>query len=85
MVIENRVLTGFQAFKTMLLYTPLVYFAMLFGLLLFHQGPTLGRNLLIVGGFLFFFPLFNPIGETIYDFIAKRRMRFSSGSHCATE
>ena len=85
MVIENRVLTGFQAFKTMLLYTPLVYFAMLFGLLLFHQGPTLGRNLLIVGGFLFFFPLFNPIGETIYDFIAKRRTRFSSGSHCATE
>lgn len=85
MIAEDRVLTGFQAFKTILLYNPLVYFAMLFGLLVFHQGPTLGRNLLIISGFFFFFPVFNPIGEAIYDFVAKRRMRLASGSHCGTE
>ena len=33
----------------------------------------------------FFIPLFNPIGERVYDWVARNRHRFSSEGACAVE
>jgi predicted DCC family thiol-disulfide oxidoreductase YuxK len=82
-VTENRKYSGFAAFKIMALYNPLTYFALLLPLLLpqgvfFHH-----RSWLVVSFLLLFSPIFAPVGETLYAWIARNRHHILNGQRCS--
>ena len=84
-VAENKKYSGFAAFKIMALYNPLTYFVLLLPLLLpqgvfFHH-----RSWLVVSFLLLFSPIFAPVGEALYAWIARNRHRIPSGQSCAVD
>ena len=84
-VTKNRKYSGFAAFKIMALYTPLTYFVLLLPLLLpqgvfFHH-----RSWLVILFLLLFSPLFAPVGEAFYAWIARNRHRIPSEQSCAVD
>ncbi len=66
-----RIRTGFHAFQIMLLCNPLFHLAAA-GMM---AGAPAGWPRLTVAGLLasFFFPLFRPLGEALYDVVARNR------------
>jgi predicted DCC family thiol-disulfide oxidoreductase YuxK len=85
LVTEEKKYSGFRAFKIMLLYNPLTYFVMLGALMLPQSVYLRHRSLVAVFFLLFFSPLFDPIGETAYAWIARNRHRILSGESCVVE
>ena len=85
---DGRVSSGFRACKLMLLYNPAFYLTV--AVLLAAPGnaawASWWRRIVVALLLAFFFPLFNPIGERAYDWVARNRYRFSSdGGACAIE
>jgi predicted DCC family thiol-disulfide oxidoreductase YuxK len=81
-VMENKKYSGFAAFKIMALYNPLTYFVLLLPLLLpqgvfFHH-----RSWLVVTFLLLFSPVFAPVGEALYAWIARNRYRIPTRESC---
>jgi hypothetical protein len=81
-VVENKKYSGFAAFKIMALYNPLTYFVLLLPLLLpqgvfFHH-----RSWLVVTFLLLFSPVFAPVGEALYAWIARNRYRIPTRESC---
>jgi hypothetical protein len=77
-----RIEAGYAAFRKMLLYNPLTYF-FLYGLLTERQFPGFHyRKWLAMALVLLFSPLMNPVGEAVYDWIAKNRHRIPGGRFC---
>ena len=82
-VTQDKKYSGFAAFKMMALYNPLTYFVLLLPLML-PQGVYLHhRSWLVIAFLLFFSPIFAPIGERVYSWIARNRHRILSGESCA--
>jgi predicted DCC family thiol-disulfide oxidoreductase YuxK len=84
-VTENRKYSGFAAFKIMALYNPLTYFVLLLPLMLpqgvfFHH-----RSWLVVSFLLLFSPVFAPVGEALYAWIARNRHRILTGESCSVD
>jgi predicted DCC family thiol-disulfide oxidoreductase YuxK len=77
--------SGFRAFRIMALYNPLTYFVMLVALLLPQSAYFHHRSWVAVFFVLFFSPLFVPVGETVYAWIARNRHRILSGETCILE
>ncbi len=67
---------GFAAFKRMVLYNPLFYFATAV-LMVLPTRPFAAALLLAL-----FFPLFSPAGEAAYNLVARNRHRLAPDSHC---
>jgi predicted DCC family thiol-disulfide oxidoreductase YuxK len=84
---DGRVSSGFRACKMILLYNPAFYLVVAFLLAAPGNGIWASWWRRIVVGLLlaFFFPLFNPIGERVYDWVARNRYRLSTGGACAIE
>jgi predicted DCC family thiol-disulfide oxidoreductase YuxK len=82
LVADGRIYAGFVAFKMMLLYNPVFYFALAVLLAVPPLGSTLFRNILVTALLLFFSPLFSPIGETAYDWVARNRYRIPVKDRC---
>jgi predicted DCC family thiol-disulfide oxidoreductase YuxK len=81
-VVENKNYSGFAAFKIMALYNPLTYFVLLLPLLLpqgvfFHH-----RSWLVITFLLLFSPVFAPVGEALYAWIARNRYRIPTRESC---
>lgn len=76
LVTGNSVCAGFAAFKRMVLYNPLFYFATAV-LLVFPTRPYVATLLLVL-----FFPLFSPAGEAAYNLVARNRRRLVPDSQC---
>jgi len=76
LVVGEDVLTGFAAFKRMILYSPLFYFTMVVLLVL----PV--RSWVAVLTLAFFFPPFAPAGEAVYRLVARNRHRLGSERRC---
>jgi predicted DCC family thiol-disulfide oxidoreductase YuxK len=85
LVTEKKKYSGFRAFKIMLLLNPLTYFVMLGALVLPQSAYLQHRSLVAIFFVLFFSPLFVPVGETAYAWIARNRYRILSGATCAVE
>ncbi len=60
------------AFKMMLLYNPLTYFAFAIIAAAPQPEPFRYKNWLIVALIIFFSPLFTPLGEAAYTLVAKK-------------
>jgi predicted DCC family thiol-disulfide oxidoreductase YuxK len=84
-VAEGKKYSGFRAFKMMALYNPLTYFFMLAALMLPQSAYLHHRSWVAVFFVLFFSPLFVPVGETAYAWIASNRHRILSGETCTVE
>jgi hypothetical protein len=80
-----RKYSGFRAFRIMALYNPLTYFVMLVALMLPQAAYFHHRSWVAVFFVLFFSPLFVPVGETVYAWIARNRHRILSGETCVLE
>ena len=81
-VASGRVTAGFAAFKTMLFYNPLSYlltaFALVALLLIDARAAAVASACLL----LFLSPLFAPIGEAGYAWIARNRHRLPGDQVC---
>ena len=77
--------SGFAAFKIMALYNPLTYFVIL-GALMLPQAVYFHHRSLAAVFFVFVFsPLFVPIGDKAYTWIAGNRHRIPGAETCAAE
>jgi predicted DCC family thiol-disulfide oxidoreductase YuxK len=79
--IGDRVASGFKAFKLMLLYNPLVYYVFV---VIMAREPHSFRYARWLGlvALLLFTPFLEPVGEFIYNKIARNRHRLT-GSSCS--
>lgn len=85
LVADNKKYSGFAAFKAMALYNPTTYFVLLFPLLLPQAVFFHYRSLVAIAYLLFFSPVFAPVGEAIYGWIARNRYRIPSEVSCAVD
>jgi len=74
---------GFVAWKNMLRQQPALY--LLAGLLIIVAPAGWPKRILIGLVFCFFFPLFAPIGEAVYGWVARNRHRLPGEGACAVE
>ena len=84
-VTEKKKYSGFAAFKIMALYNPLTYFIMLIALL-GPQAIYFHHRSLVAAFFVFIFsPFFAPIGQSVYDVVARNRHAIFPGGTCAVD
>ncbi|MBM3726712.1 MAG: DUF393 domain-containing protein [Acidobacteria bacterium] len=81
----DRVYAGFRACKLILLYNPSFLLALAAAIALPPGDAALYRRLFVAVWLAFFFPLFNSIGERVYNWVASNRHRLSRESTCAVE
>ncbi len=67
--------SGFQAFRTMALYNPLTYFGLAAIVIAVHNFPPALQNAVLAALILGFSPLVRPIGEVVYNWVARNRHR----------
>jgi len=81
----NEIRSGFAAFKRMLLANPVTYF--FFAAVVLASGWVSAgfRSLVIAALVAFFFPLFSPVGEAAYNWIARNRHLMMGGESCQTD
>ena len=85
-VIDGReIRSGFAAFKRMLLANPATYFFFAVAVLASGWVSAGFRSLVIAALVAFFFPLFSPIGEAAYNWIARNRHLMMGGESCQTD
>ena len=82
LVAGGRVLGGFRAFRSMLLYNPAAY--VLTYTVLAAPGPrdSTFRNVLVAILLVLFSPLFTPVGEAMYRILARNRHRLAPNGQC---
>ena len=78
----GRVIGGFRAFRSMLLYNPAAYVVTY--AVLAAPGPrdSTFRNVLVAILLVIFSPLFTPVGEAFYRVLARNRHRLMKNSQC---
>lgn len=78
-VVDGEILSGFRAFRTLIIYNPLSY--LIFIILVASLSPAGGFTApvkMLIGSLLFFVsPVFIPIGEALFSFLAKKRYKLS--------
>ncbi|HZT33487.1 MAG TPA: DUF393 domain-containing protein [Bryobacteraceae bacterium] len=79
LAVRGRIYTGFRAFQMMLLYNPVTYLAM--AALLAAAPPDAANYRRAAAGvlLLFFSPLAVPLGDVVYDLVARNRHRLPVG------
>ena len=85
LVTPEKQYSGFAAFKILALYNPLTYFFMLAALMLPQSVYLHHRSCVAIFFVLFFSPLFVPVGETVYAWVARNRHRILNGETCVLE
>ena len=85
LVVDGKIHAGFRACKMILLYNPACYL-LCCALIAAPPGAAVWYRRIVVGSLLcFFFPLFNPIGEAAYNWVARNRYRISGDGPCVVE
>jgi len=84
-VTDGRISSGFRACKRMLLYHPLTYFLLAVLIAAPPAEAAWYRRVLVALAIAFFFPLFEPVGEAVYNYVARNRYLFSGEGACAVD
>jgi predicted DCC family thiol-disulfide oxidoreductase YuxK len=84
LVAGSKIYSGFRAFRTMLLFNPVTYFAIAILIAAPPGDAALYRRIVVAGLLAFFLPPFAPVGEWVYWLIARNRHKLSANSACAT-
>ena len=77
--------SGFAAFKRMLLANPVTYFFFAAAVLASGWVSAGLRSLVIAALVAFFFPMFSPVGEAVYNWIARNRHLMMDGERFQTD
>jgi predicted DCC family thiol-disulfide oxidoreductase YuxK len=87
LVAGGRVTNGFRACKGILLYNPAFYLVATALIALAPAGVAgvWWRRLFVAALIAFLLPVFNPVGEAVYRWVARNRHRFSNEGACAVE
>ncbi|MEZ5352922.1 MAG: DCC1-like thiol-disulfide oxidoreductase family protein [Bryobacteraceae bacterium] len=87
LITDGRITSGFEACKRIPLYNPAFYLAVTLAIAAAPGGPVgvWWRRVVVAALLGFFFPLFNPVGEAVYGWVARNRRRFSNEGSCAVE
>ncbi|MBI3697880.1 MAG: DUF393 domain-containing protein [Acidobacteria bacterium] len=80
LVAGDKIYAGFAAFKMMALYNPVTYLAMAVLLAAPPESWANFRRVVVVLLLALFSPLFAPVGEAVYDLVARNRHRLSAQS-----
>jgi predicted DCC family thiol-disulfide oxidoreductase YuxK len=83
LVAGTKIYSGFGAFRMMLLFNPITYFAMAVLIAAPPGDAALYRRIVVAALLIFFLPPFAPIGEWAYRLVARNRYRLSANSACA--
>jgi predicted DCC family thiol-disulfide oxidoreductase YuxK len=83
LVAGATIYSGFSAFRRMLLFNPLTYFAMAILIATPPGDASLYRRIVVSALLIFFLPPLIPVGERVYRVIARNRYRLSANSTCA--
>ncbi|MBM3812273.1 MAG: DUF393 domain-containing protein [Acidimicrobiia bacterium] len=81
-VADDQITSGFRACKRMLACHPTTWILLTLALL---AAPPMLRVAVMAIAACFFFPLFEPIGEAAYNWVARNRYRLSSEGACALD
>lgn len=84
-VAGGRIYAGFRAVKMILLTLPVFHLAVVALIAAPPAGWGWYRRVVVAALLAFFFPMFNPIGQWAYAWVARNRYRFSSDGACAVE
>jgi predicted DCC family thiol-disulfide oxidoreductase YuxK len=84
LVAGSKIYSGFRAFRMMLLFNPLTYFAMAILIAALPGEAALYRRIVVAALLAFFLPPFAPVGEWVYGLVARNRYRLAANSACAT-
>jgi predicted DCC family thiol-disulfide oxidoreductase YuxK len=85
LVADGRITHGFEACKRILLYSPVLYLALTVLIAAPPNTWVWWRRIVVALPLAFFFPLFRPAGEWVYDWVARNRHRFSGRGACAVD
>jgi len=82
LVAGSKIYSGFRAFRRMLLFNPVSYFAIAVLIAAPPGDAALYRRIVVSALLAFFLPPFAPVGEWVYRWIARNRYRLSTNSAC---
>lgn len=85
LVADGQVSSGFRACKLILLYNPAFLLLVDAALAAPPNDWVWYRRVVVALLMAFFFPLFNPVGERVYQWVAANRYRFSNEGACAVD
>lgn len=85
LVADGKVSSGFRACKLILLYNPAFLLAVGFALAAPPADWAWYRRLVAGALLAFFFPMFDAVGDAVYNWVARNRYRFSSEGACALD
>lgn len=81
-VAEGRIYSGFRAFRYMFLTNPLTWFLIAALISAAPENWANWRRTVVVCALIFFSPVFAPLGEMLYDLVARNRHRLAANSTC---
>ncbi len=81
-VADGRIHAGFRAFRAVTLFNPLTYFLLALLLALSGAFAPGARAWVATLAAALYFPLFRPVGEAVYQLIARNRHRLPGEKSC---
>lgn len=81
-VVDGRIYAGFRAFQAITLYNPLTYFILAALLLSARAVLPAAQPVIAALVIALYFPLFRPLGEAVYQLIARNRHRLPGEKTC---
>ena len=81
-VVDGKIYAGFRAFHAITLYNPLTYFVLALLLLASGAVSPVAQAAIAAAAIALYFPLFWPIGEAVYQLIARNRHRLPGEKTC---
>ncbi len=85
LVAEGRVYAGFRAFRYMAFTNPLTWLLIATLISAVPENWSNWRRAVVIAALTFFSPLFAPIGERLYNQVARNRHRLMPNSTCKIE
>jgi predicted DCC family thiol-disulfide oxidoreductase YuxK len=81
----EKIYSGFRAFKMMILFNPISYLLTYAVLAAPGPGDSRFRNIVVAILLFMFSPLFEPVGNAVYDLVARNRRALAPNSNCSIE
>jgi len=81
----DKIYSGYAAFKMMLLYNPAAYLITAAVLAAPRSAVSTFRMVVVAVLLALFLPPFDPVGQALYDLVARNRRRLSGKGACAVE
>jgi predicted DCC family thiol-disulfide oxidoreductase YuxK len=82
LVVNGRIFSGFAAFQKLLLYNPVTYLVLTVPMTIAEYFRVQRWPVVVL--LILFSPIASPVGEAVYNWIARNRHRLSVAASCST-